>query len=69
MCEECQRQMKVNNWQSTNLFFAHVREVLGLLKAKHPLIKFIMWDDMFRETELEDLKGDFYTTVCLLVFF
>jgi hypothetical protein len=57
LCEACERYMKANNLLPVDLFLAHVRRVLDHLRANHPGLRPIMWDDMFRGIDLQVLQG------------
>ncbi|XP_033737366.1 hexosaminidase D-like isoform X1 [Pecten maximus] len=57
VCDKCKKRMSLENLSTQQLFFAHTQAVLLYLKAKHPNIKPIMWDDMLRFTELPVLQG------------
>jgi hypothetical protein len=50
--------MKSNNLLPVDLFLAHVRRVLDHMRVKHPGLRTIMWDDMFRGIDLQVLLGN-----------
>ncbi len=39
------------------MFFAHVSRVVDHLNINHARVRVIMWDDMFRELDLETITG------------
>lgn len=39
------------------MFFTHIRNVLEYSTVTYPDIRFIMWDDMFRDASVDIIKG------------
>ena len=56
-CEVCERVMKAEGITKTQMFFRHIRRVLEYITVKYPGTRLIMWDDMFRDVDLEVIKG------------
>ncbi|RUS76014.1 hypothetical protein EGW08_016219 [Elysia chlorotica] len=56
LCDKCLMRMKQESMSKDQLFFAHVKKVSTYLKGKYPQItSCIVWDDMFRCSELSDI--------------
>ena len=56
-CEACERHMKAEGITKTQMFFRHIRRVLEYITDKYPGTRLIMWDDMFRDVDLDVMKG------------
>ena len=59
-CEACERVMKAEGITKTQMFFRHIRRVLEYITVKYPGTRLIMWDDMFRDVDLEVIKGQLW---------
>ena len=57
ICEQCQQRQVDDNLTSEQLFFQHVKNVAQHVKDNYPSVTPIVWDDMFRLTDLPVLKG------------
>ena len=57
LCAKCDGYMTANNAVPVDLFLRHVYQVLDFIRVKHPALRAIMWDDMFRGIDLLVLQG------------
>lgn len=57
LCKKCHQHMKDSGLNPKQIFFAHVQQVLEHIHTKHPGIQPIMWDDMYRDVDLDTLKA------------
>ncbi|BFZ13114.1 hypothetical protein BsWGS_16153 [Bradybaena similaris] len=57
MCETCKHRMAQESIGKDQLFFSHVHKVATHMKKTYPNVTPIMWDDMFRYSELPVILG------------
>lgn len=57
ICEHCQQRQVEDSLTPEQLFFQHVKNVAQHVKDNYPSVTPIVWDDMFRLTDLAVLKG------------
>ena len=64
LCETCEQYMRQHSQLPVDLFIAHIRRVLDYIHSRHPSLRAVMWDDMFRGIDLQVLQGQ-HNTVAL----
>lgn len=56
-CNTCRSIMHEKNISNDQLFLTHVKTIASLIKAKHPQLKVLIWDDGLRKIKEEELKN------------
>jgi len=59
LCDTCEQYMRQHSLLPVDLFVAHIRHVLDHIHSRHPGLRAIMWDDMFRGIDLHVLQSQF----------
>ncbi|XP_014672485.1 PREDICTED: hexosaminidase D-like isoform X2 [Priapulus caudatus] len=55
-CSKCQERMQSESKTKEHLFLDHVKSVANYTLGKHPSVKVIMWDDMFRSMDIDLIR-------------
>ncbi len=56
-CSRCDSHLNARSMSTIQLFFTYICSILEYMKHHYPHLQCIMWDDMFRETETDVIKG------------
>lgn len=56
-CERCLETMNKYSWSRRQLFVEHIGAVARNIKERHPDMRVLVWDDMFRAMSLNELKN------------
>lgn len=57
LCSRCEEEMEAKQWTKECLFLHHITSLLKYIRAEFPLVTPIMWEDMFRQTDVLKLKA------------
>ncbi|CAH1154569.1 unnamed protein product [Phaedon cochleariae] len=56
LCSACQKRIQTSKFGRAGLYLDHMTEVAQFIKDNYPNLKIIVWDDMFRNIDLNILQ-------------